>query len=84
VYFAIRLAAGAAAAGKGSGDTAHFPGLAGKLRMAGAIVAGDLSALLLIPRTLRKRAEIERMRRLSPVEVKRLIFANRLGLGEVA
>ena len=83
-YFALRLAAGAAAAGRGAGDTAHFPGIGGKLRMAGAILAGDLAALALTPRMLRKRAEIARLRRLSPGEVRRLIFAHRLGLEEVA
>jgi GT2 family glycosyltransferase len=84
LYFAVRLAAGAAAAGRGTGDTAHFPGIAGKLRMAGAIVSGDLAALAMAPRMLRKRSEIARLRKLSPGDVRRLIFANRLGLGDVA
>jgi hypothetical protein len=84
LYFALRVAAGAAAAGRGTGDTVHFPGFRGKLRMARAIVAGDLAALVLVPRMLRKRADLERLRRLSPGEVRRLIFAHRLGLGEVA
>ena len=83
-YFAMRVAAGARAAGLGAGDTAHFPGLRGKLRMAGAIVGGDLAALAMVPRMLRKRAAIARLRRLSPGEVRRLIFANRLSLGDVA
>jgi len=83
-YFVLRLAAGAAAAGRGAGDTAHFPGIAGKLKMVGAIAAGDLEALALVPRMLRKRGELARVRRLSPREVRSLIFANRLGLGEVA
>jgi GT2 family glycosyltransferase len=84
LYFAMRLTAGAAAAGRGYGDTAHFPGIGGKLRIAGALVAGDLEALAMAPRMLRKRAEIARMRKLSPADVRRLIFANRLGLGDVA
>jgi len=84
VYFAMRVAAGAAAAGRGTGDTVHFPGLGGKLRMAAGIVAGDLSALALVPRMLRKRADIARLRRVSPGELRRLILANRLGLGDVA
>src|SRR5207244_2775863 len=54
-YFALRLAAGAAAAGRGSGDTTHFPGILGKLRLAGGLIAGDVAALRLIPRMLRKR-----------------------------
>ena len=34
VYFAARVAAGLAAARRGEGDTAHFPGLRGKWAMA--------------------------------------------------
>jgi GT2 family glycosyltransferase len=84
VYFAVRLAAGAAKAGRGEGDTAHFPGWSGKLRIARALAAGDWQALRMLPRMLRKRAEIARLRRLDPREVRRLILANRLGLREVA
>src|SRR5689334_7436652 len=84
LFFAVRLAAGAAAAGRGAGDTAHFPGLRGKLRIARALAAGDWQALRMLPRMLRKRAEIARLRRLDPREVRRLILANRLGLREVA
>jgi GT2 family glycosyltransferase len=82
VYFAMRLIAGAAKAGRGAGDTIHFPGLGGKLRMAGALIAGDLAALMLVPRMLRKRGMLKR--RLSAAEVQRLIFAYRLSLKEVA
>ncbi|MBS1857187.1 MAG: glycosyltransferase family 2 protein [Acidobacteria bacterium] len=84
IYFALRLIAGAAAAGRGAGDTAHFPGLGGKLRMMGAILAGDVAALAMLPRTLRKRAAIARMRKLGPRDVRRLILAHRLRLGDVA
>ena len=81
-YFAIRLIASAAKAGRGEGDTAHFPGIAGKLRMAGALIAGDLAALRMLPRMLRKRRNIRR--RLTAADVQRLIFAHRLGLKDVA
>ncbi len=83
-YFAMRVTASAALAQRGEGDTAHFPGWRGKLRMAGAIVRGDLAALLLLPKMLRKRAAIARIRKLSPREVRRLILANRLSWREVA
>jgi GT2 family glycosyltransferase len=83
-FFALRLAAGVAKAGAGGGDTAHFPGLAGKWRMARALVRGDLRALRMAPRMLRKRAAMGRIRRLSPREVRRLILANRLSLRDVA
>ena len=57
VFFALRVAAGAAMAGRGAGDTAHFPGLAGKWAMARALVRGDLQALRMAPRMLRKRRD---------------------------
>jgi GT2 family glycosyltransferase len=84
LYFAVRLVAGAAMAGRGDGDTAHFPGVGGKLRIVRALAAGDWQALLMLPRMLRKRAEVARIRRLAPGEVRRLILAHRLPLREVA
>jgi GT2 family glycosyltransferase len=83
-YFAMRVAASAAMAQRGEGDTAHFPGWRGKLRMATAIVRGDLAAIPLIPRILLKRGHIARFRKLSPRDVHRLILANRLGWKDVA
>jgi hypothetical protein len=56
-YFAARLLAGFAAAWRGSGDTAHFPGCARKWTMAMALMKGDWGALKLLPRMLRKRAQ---------------------------
>jgi hypothetical protein len=84
VYFAARVAAGLAAARRGQGDTAHFPGMRGKWAMACALIRGDLEALRLAPRMLRKRADIRRIRRLTSGEVRRLILAHRLSLREVA
>jgi hypothetical protein len=84
VYFAVRIAAGIAMAGRGAGDTAHFPGLRGKLAIAGALLRGDFQALRLAPRILRKRSQIRAIRRLGPAEVRRLILANRLPLREIA
>lgn len=83
-YFAMRVAASAAMAQRGEGDTTYFPGWRGKARMAAAIVRGDLAALPLIPKMLHKRSEIERIRKLSPRDVHRLILANRLGWKDVA
>lgn len=84
LFFAVRLAAGIAKAGRNSGDTAHFPGLRGKLAIAWALARGDWGALRLAPRMLRKRRELRQVRRLSPREVRRLILAHRLPLAEVA
>jgi hypothetical protein len=52
--------------------------------MVRALAAGDFAALRLIPRMLRKRAQIRRIRRLTPGEVRRLLLAHRLSLAEVA
>ena len=84
LFFAVRLAAGAAAAGRGAGDTAHFPGVRGKMAMAASLVRGDWQAVRMLPRMLRKRRDLAGRRKLSPPEVRRLILAHRLGLGEVA
>jgi GT2 family glycosyltransferase len=82
-FFAARLAAGALAACRGAGDTAHFPGLAGKWRMVRGLVAGQLQALRAAPLMLRKRAQMRPIRRLTPAEVRRLIWTNRLRLGDL-
>jgi len=84
LFFAVRLIAGMAIAGRNAGDTVHFPGLAGKLAMAGALLRGDWCALRMAPQTLRKRGEMGKLRRLSPREVRRLIWSYRLPLREVA
>ena len=84
VFYALRIGAGLLAAKRGSGDTAHFPGMAGKWTMARALVCGDLEALRMAPRMLRKRSEVRRIRKLSPRDVRALILAHRLGWREVA
>jgi hypothetical protein len=81
-YTAARVAAGAWQAAHGGGDTAYFPGVRGKLAMAWALVRGELAALRLAPRMLRKRREVRRLRRLTAGQVRRLILANRLPLRE--
>jgi GT2 family glycosyltransferase len=83
-YYAMRLAAGVLLAGRGGGDTAYFPGVGGKLAMAGALLRGDCAALRLAPRMLRKRAGIDRFRKLSPAELRRLILDHRLSWRDVA
>jgi GT2 family glycosyltransferase len=83
LFFAARLAFGLVAAHRGVGDTAHFPGLAGKWRIACAVWRGQMEALRLVPRVWRKRAAIDPIRRLSAGQVRHLIFAHRLRLREV-
>ena len=48
------------------------------------MLAGDLQALPLLPKMLRKRADIRRIRKLSPREVRELILQNRISLRELA
>jgi len=83
-YFAARLVAGMIAAHRGAGDTIHFRGWSGKWKMARTLLRGDWNALRLAPRIWRKRAEIQRLRRLGPGEVRRLILRHRLSWREVA
>ena len=83
VYYALRLGAGAWAAVTGQGEVGKFPGLRGKLQAALALLKGDLAALPLIPRMLAKRRGIERFRKLSPREVRKLILAHRIPLKQL-
>ena len=82
-YYLMRLAAGLWAAIRGKGEVAQYPGIAGKMRAALALFQGDLQALALIPRMLRKRRQVDRFRKLSPLEVKRLILEHRIPLKQL-
>ncbi len=82
-YYLARLAAGVVAAARGKGETAQFPGLRGKLKLAGALLWGDLEALLLLPRMLRKRSQIRQFRKLSSRQVRQLLMQHRITLREL-
>jgi len=84
VFYGVRIAAGMVLARAGSGDTRHFPGLRGKIAMAGALLRADFEAAAMLPRMLRKRREIARLRKLSPRQLRKLLWTNRLPLREVA
>ena len=79
-YYAARLMAGAWAAARGQGEMAHYPGMRGKLRAALALAKGDLAALRMLPRMLRKRAAVEKFRKLTPGQVRALILDHRISL----
>jgi GT2 family glycosyltransferase len=83
-YYLVRIAAGALLTQRSHRDIAHFPGLSGKLRIARALLAGDIAALRLLPRILAKRKQIAAIRKLSPRDVRRLLLSHRLTLREVA
>lgn len=82
-YYGCRLAAGATAAMRGEGETAMFPGISGKLRLLAGLTLGDLSALILLPRMLLKRASLRPIRKLSSAQVRALIMEHRIGLREL-
>ncbi len=83
-YYLARLAGGTWAAMRGKGEISRYQGAWGKLTAAMALVRGDLAALRLLPRMLRKRREIARIRKLTPREVRRLILRNRIPLKELS
>jgi GT2 family glycosyltransferase len=84
LYYLARILSGMWEAARGRGDSALYPGSAGKLTIAAALIRGDWQALLLLPRMLRKRREIERIRKLSPRQVRELILGNRISLRELS
>ena len=83
-YYGARLAAGLWAAARNKGEARQYPGIAGKLRMAMALVRGDWQALKALPRTLRKRRALRTIRKLSPAEVKRLLMRHRIPLRQLS
>jgi hypothetical protein len=60
-----------------------YPGVAGKLQAALALLKGDWQALALLPRMLAKRRDVERIRKLSPREVRQLIMEHRISLKQL-
>ena len=80
-WYLLRLAAGLRASRNETGDLSHFPGLGGKFRVAVALMAGDLRALALLPRMLRKRRAV--LRRLPSREVRALLLRHRAPLKEL-
>ncbi|HSW50378.1 MAG TPA: glycosyltransferase family 2 protein, partial [Bryobacteraceae bacterium] len=79
-YYLARISAGAWAAARGRGEIGRFRTWRDKTRAVWALLKGDLGALLLLPRMLRKRREVSRMRKLSPRQVRELILRHRIPL----
>lgn len=82
-YYLVRISAGIWAAARGEGEISHFPGIRGKLRAAFALLKGDLAALRMLPRMLRKRTQVRKIRKLTPRQVRQLILRNRISLKEL-
>ena len=82
-YYAMRLGAGVWAAITGQGEVGKYPGVRGKLAAALALLKGDWQAVPLLPRMLAKRRDVERIRKLSPREVRQLIMEHRISLKEL-
>jgi GT2 family glycosyltransferase len=82
-YYLARLAAGLWAAARHKGEVGRYPGLLGKLGAVLALLKGDLQALILLPRMLRKRRAVNQLRKLSPREVRKLILRFRIPLKQL-
>jgi hypothetical protein len=83
-YWGARLAAGAIAGIRGRGEAARFPGAGGKIRIAIALLKGVAQAISMSPATLRKRRDMRPLRRLSPKQIRELLFRYRITLKELS
>ncbi len=83
VYAAARLAAGVWAAARGKGEAGRIAGVGGKLEAAWALLRAEFEAIVLLPKMLGKRGEVERIRRVPARDVKALLMAHRIGLKEL-
>jgi GT2 family glycosyltransferase len=82
-FYLARLAAGLWAAVRHKGEVGRYPGLRGKLGAVLALMKGDLQALTMLPRMLRKRRGVNQLRKLSPREVRKLILQYRIPLKQL-
>jgi GT2 family glycosyltransferase len=82
-YYTARIAAGLWAAARNKGELRRHKGIRGKMQVAMALVKGDLQALRLLPKMLLKRRDIRKIRRLSPAQVRQLLFRYRITLKEL-
>jgi GT2 family glycosyltransferase len=83
-YYAARLFANALASAQNRGEAAAFSGVRGKLLVIGALLRGDIQALRLLPRMIRKRRDLRHIRSLSSAQVRQLILGHRISLKELS
>ncbi len=79
-YYLARLAAGVLAAAQGRGEIGRFPTWREKCRAALALLKGDLQALVMLPRTLCKRRQVRKFRKLTPSQIRALLLRHRIPL----
>lgn len=84
VFYLARLAAGLWAGIRGRGEISRFPGWKNKFLVAKAMIQADCEALTLLPRILRKRKAIRRIRKLSTMETLRLLWKHRISLKQLS
>lgn len=80
IHYLARLAAGARAAARGKGEIGRFPGWKAKFKALLALIAGDLEALAMMPRTISKRRRLKSIRRLSSRQVEQLLRSHTISL----
>ena len=78
--YLLRLLSGVWAAARGKGETVKYAGTSGKVRMAWAMLKGDLQALPLLPRMFARRREINKFRKLNQSETRQLLQRFRISL----
>jgi GT2 family glycosyltransferase len=83
VFYMARLAAGFMAALRGRGEVGRFQGM-GRMKVAMALLKGDLQAIPLLPAMFRKRRQLRSIRKLSPREVRQLLWRHRITLAELS
>ncbi len=84
VFYAARLGAGIWAAAMGRGEISRFPGWKSKMQVAAAMVRGDWQALTMMPKILPKRRLIKGLRRISTLQLLRLLWRHRITLRELS
>lgn len=83
-FLLARIGAGMWAAVRNRGEIRHYPGMGGKFTAALALLRGMAQAVPLIPAMLRKRWVFRPKRKLSAMQIRRLLLAHRIGLRELS
>lgn len=83
-YYLARVLAGAWWGMRGHGEASRFPGISGKLTVVTALIRGDLQALKLLPKMIRKRRALRATRKLSAREVRQLLLRHRIPLATLS